>query len=138
MSLEFLMGRLMQNALTNIDLEPNYKESLLDIGYKLEELYEEEVDPGLGNGGLGRLAACFLDSLATLEIPAWGYGIRYDYGIFKQKIVDGYQVEVPDYWLEKGNPWEIPREDVIYPVRFYGNVRKYKDGNVERAIWENG
>jgi starch phosphorylase len=83
MSLEFLMGRLMQNALTNIDLEPNYKNSLLDIGYKLEDLYEQEVDPGLGNGGLGRLAACFLDSLATLEIPAWGYGIRYDYGIFK-------------------------------------------------------
>lgn len=84
MSLEFLMGRMMQNALVNIDMEDKYKESLLDIGYKLEDLYEEEQDAGLGNGGLGRLAACFLDSLATLEIPAWGYGIRYDYGIFKQ------------------------------------------------------
>jgi starch phosphorylase len=90
MSLEFLLGRLMQNALVNIDLEDNYKKSLTDIGYQLEDLYEQEVDPGLGNGGLGRLAACFLDSLATLEIPAWGYGIRYDYGIFKQQIVDGY------------------------------------------------
>ena len=84
------MGRLMQNALINIGLEENYKKTLEDIGYNLEELYEQEVDPGLGNGGLGRLAACFLDSLATLEIPSWGYGIRYDYGIFKQIIQDGY------------------------------------------------
>jgi glycogen phosphorylase len=82
-SLEFLMGRMMQNALVNIDMEDKYKDSLMDIGYKLEDLYEQESDAGLGNGGLGRLAACFLDSLATLEIPAWGYGIRYDYGIFK-------------------------------------------------------
>ena len=80
----------MQNALINLDLEENYKQSLMEIGYQLEDLYEQEVDPALGNGGLGRLAACFLDSLATLNIPAWGYGIRYDYGIFKQKIVDGY------------------------------------------------
>lgn len=83
MSLEFLLGRLMQNALVNIDLEENYKEALMEIGYNLEEIYEEEVDPALGNGGLGRLAACFLDSMASLDIPAWGYGIRYDYGIFK-------------------------------------------------------
>lgn len=82
-SLEFLMGRMMQNALVNIDMEDKYKASLMDIGYKLEDLYEQESDAGLGNGGLGRLAACFLDSLATLEIPAWGYGIRYDYGIFR-------------------------------------------------------
>lgn len=99
----------MQNSLVNIDMESKYKEALMDIGYQLEEVYEEEVDPALGNGGLGRLAACFLDSMATLEIPAWGYGIRYDYGIFKQKIVDGHQVEVPDYWLSNGNPWEIER-----------------------------
>ena len=83
MSLEFLMGRMMQNALVNIDMEDKYKDALMDIGYKLEDLYEQEADAGLGTGGLGRLAACFLDSLATLEIPAWGYGIRYDFGIFK-------------------------------------------------------
>jgi len=77
------MGRMMQNALVNIDLEEKYKEALLDIGYEMEDLFEQETDAALGNGGLGRLAACFLDSLATLEIPAWGYGIRYDYGIFK-------------------------------------------------------
>jgi hypothetical protein len=91
LSLEFLLGRLMQNNLNNLDMEGNYKDALMDIGYKLEDLYEQEVDPALGNGGLGRLAACFLDSMATLEIPAWGYGIRYDYGIFKQVIKDGYQ-----------------------------------------------
>lgn len=84
------MGRLLQNSLVNIDMEHQYKDALMDIGYGLENLYDEEVDPALGNGGLGRLAACFLDSLATLEVPAWGYGIRYDYGIFKQGIVDGY------------------------------------------------
>ena len=83
------MCRMMQNALVNIDLEEKYKAALMDIGFELEELYEQETDAGLGNGGLGRLAACFLDSLATLEIPAWGYGIRYDYGIFKQEIKDG-------------------------------------------------
>lgn len=82
-SLEFLMGRMMQNMLVNIDMEEKYKDALMEIGYTLEDIYEEETDAALGNGGLGRLAACFLDSLATLEIPAWGYGIRYDFGIFK-------------------------------------------------------
>lgn len=82
------MGRMMQNMLVNIDMEDKYKASLMEIGYKLEDLYEQETDAALGNGGLGRLAACFLDSLATLEIPAWGYGIRYDFGIFKQEVKD--------------------------------------------------
>jgi glycogen phosphorylase len=91
LSLEFLLGRLMQNNLNNLDMEGKYKHALMDIGYKLEDLYDQEIDPALGNGGLGRLAACFLDSMATLEVPAWGYGIRYDYGIFKQVIKDGYQ-----------------------------------------------
>jgi len=90
LSLEFLLGRMLQNALVNLDLEKQYKEALMEIGFSLEELYEQEVDPALGNGGLGRLAACFLDSLAALELPAWGYGIRYDYGIFKQVIKDGH------------------------------------------------
>ena len=83
------MGRMLQNMLVNIDMEEKYKSALMDIGYDLENLYEQEVDAALGNGGLGRLAACFLDSMATLELPAWGYGIRYDYGIFKQVIKDG-------------------------------------------------
>lgn len=110
----------------------------MDIGYKLEELYEHEVEPALGNGGLGRLAACFLDSLATLNYPAWGYGIRYNYGIFRQKIVDGYQVEVPDYWLQYGNPWEVQRSDVIYPVKFYGQVERQVKNGQERVVWRGG
>lgn len=138
-SLEFLMGRMMQNALVNIDMEDKYKQALLDIGYSLEDLYEQETDAALGNGGLGRLAACFLDSLATMEIPAWGYGIRYDYGIFKQVIRDGKQVEIPDYWLKHGNPWEIERPDVVYPVHFFGHTRKYTDASgVERTEWIPG
>lgn len=122
----------------NIDLEDKYKAALMDIGFEIEELYEQETDAGLGNGGLGRLAACFLDSLATLEIPAWGYGIRYDYGIFKQEIKDGKQVEIPDYWLKRGNPWEIERPDVIYPIRFGGYTKKSWDNGVERAEWLGG
>lgn len=134
------MGRMMQNMLVNIDMEQKYKKALTDLGYELEEIYTEEVDAALGNGGLGRLAACFLDSMATLELPAWGYGIRYDYGIFKQMIKDGRQIEVPDFWLKQGNPWEIERPDVIFPVRFYGSVRKYKDevSGVERSEWIDG
>ena len=92
LSLEFLLGRLLQNSLVNLDLESRYREALDDLGYKLEDVYEEEADPGLGNGGLGRLAACFMDSMAMLNLPAWGYGIRYNYGIFKQEIIDGNQV----------------------------------------------
>lgn len=99
------------------------------IGYSFEKLRDKEVDAGLGNGGLGRLAACFLDSLATLNYPAWGYGIRYDYGIFKQFIKNGYQWEAPDFWLSEGNPWEIERIDVQYKVQFYGNTRvENRDG----------
>jgi starch phosphorylase len=109
----------------------------MEIGFDLEELYEEETDAALGNGGLGRLAACFMDSLATLEIPAWGYGIRYDFGIFQQTIKDGYQVEIPDFWLNQGNPWEIERQDITYTVRLYGSISKYQDGRTERAKWEN-
>lgn len=138
LSLEFLLGRLMQNTLNNVDMERNYREALLDIGYDLERLYDEEVDPALGNGGLGRLAACFLDSLATLEVPAWGYGIRYDYGIFKQEIREGYQCEIPDFWLSGGNPWEIERPEVKYPIRFYGYTEQYEDNGVKRAEWKGG
>ena len=135
MSLEFLMGRSMKNALVNLNLERRYRDALEELGFKLEELYEEEVDPGLGNGGLGRLAACFLDSLATLNYPAWGYGIRYDYGIFRQKMLKGYQVEMPDYWLAKMNPWEIERSDVSYDIFFGGRVEKQRQNNVEVSVW---
>ncbi|KAM3142270.1 hypothetical protein pb186bvf_005679 [Paramecium bursaria] len=138
LSLEFLIGRCLQNALVNLDLEQDYKDALMELGYKLEQLYEEEVDPALGNGGLGRLAACFLDSLATLNYPAFGYGIRYTYGIFKQMIKDGNQVESPDYWLTNGNPWEIERLDVQYPIRYFGFVKKVWDHGVDRSVWEGG
>ncbi|KAK8803320.1 hypothetical protein WA158_001014 [Blastocystis sp. Blastoise] len=138
LSMEFLLGRLLQNALINIKLEDNYNEALHELGCNLEEMYEEEKDPALGNGGLGRLAACFLDSLATQDYPAVGYGIRYNYGMFQQKIIDGWQVEHPDYWLTFGNPWEIQRKDIKYPVRFYGKVREeWKDGK-KNSIWEDG
>jgi len=92
LSLEFLIGRCLQNALNNLNLEEEYKNALMDLGYNLESIYEKEIDAALGNGGLGRLAACFLDSFASSNLPAWGYGIRYDYGIFKQMIKDGFQI----------------------------------------------
>ena len=123
MSIEFLLGRLLQNALVCLDLEKNYKDALFDLGVKIEDLYEQEYDPALGNGGLGRLAACYIDSLCTLNYPAYGYGIRYDYGIFKQVIENCEQKEFPDYWLARGNPWEIMRSDIKYKVRFYGYCR---------------
>lgn len=112
----------------------------MELGFQLESIYEEEVDAALGNGGLGRLAACFLDSLATLNYPAWGYGIRYNYGIFKQIIRDGYQIEAPDFWLSSGYPWEIERIDISFPVRFYGHSRKYFDERTkkEKYVWEGG
>ena len=101
-------------------------EGLKELGASnLEDVLEQEPDAALGNGGLGRLAACYLDSLATLSIPCMGYGIRYNYGIFKQQIVDGYQTEFPDYWLTFDNPWEIPRHDVKVSVRFGGWVRQF-------------
>ena len=109
LSLEFLMGRTLGNSLINLGLQDECAKALHELGYELEDLREAEWDAGLGNGGLGRLAACFLDSMATLGYPAYGYGIRYEYGIFHQRIVDGAQVEVPDSWLRYGNPWEIAR-----------------------------
>ncbi|MCU0821714.1 MAG: glycogen/starch/alpha-glucan family phosphorylase, partial [Spirochaetes bacterium] len=129
LSLEFLIGRTLGNSLINMDLYNNSYKALMELGYELEELRELEWDAGLGNGGLGRLAACFMDSLATLEIPAFGYGIRYEYGIFFQSIKDGYQVESPDNWLRRGNVWEFPRPEYLYPVKFYGRVNQYSDSN---------
>lgn len=116
LSSEYLQGRMMQNILVNLNLMNQYTESLKNLGYTLEELYEHECDLGLGWGGLGRLAACFLDSMATLEIPAWGYGIRYHYGNFKQHIIEelGKQIEIPNFGYSKRIPWEIQRYDVTY------------------------
>lgn len=133
------MGRSLGNALLNMHMGGTFAEALKQLGFALEDVVSEERDAALGNGGLGRLAACFMDSLATLEYPAWGYGLRYTYGIFQQQICDGYQVEVPDYWLTFGNPWEVERLDVSYSVRFYGHVTKTKDASGRtRYAWSGG
>ena len=127
LSMEFLLGRLLGDAISNLGLSRNINEAITDLGYEPEELMNLESDAALGNGGLGRLAACFLDSMATLELPAYGYGIRYDYGIFYQRILNGYQKEYPDNWLRYGNPWEIERPEYIYHIKYYGRVNEYKD-----------
>ena len=123
LSMEFLIGRLMGNNMYNLGIEKQATDALDELGLDMETVREEEVDAGLGNGGLGRLAACFLDSMASLGIPAHGYGIRYDYGIFNQKIKDGFQVELPDEWLRCGNPWEFARPENTVNVRFYGKTQ---------------
>ncbi len=127
LSLEYLMGRLLGNSLINMDFYEECYNILKEDGYSLEEIREIENDMGLGNGGLGRLAACYLDSMATLELPAFGYGIRYEYGIFKQAIENGNQVEYPDSWLQHGNPWDILRRDLEYRVKFYGKAVKVQN-----------
>lgn len=127
LSMEFLIGRTFSNAMLAVGLRERVKHALADFGVDIDAVTELEPDAALGNGGLGRLAACFLDSMATLNIPGFGYGIRYDYGMFKQTIVDGRQVEVPDYWLTHGNPWEFPRPEVNYRVQFGGHVVKVGD-----------
>ena len=127
LSMEFLIGRVLINNLLALDLADDYRAALHELGITLEDLRELEPEPGLGNGGLGRLAACFLDSLATLRLPAFGYGIRYQYGTFVQLIRDGYQTEHPDEWLAVGNPWEFPRPELAYTVRFGGRVER-QDG----------
>ncbi|MBV4413138.1 glycogen phosphorylase [Enterobacteriaceae bacterium YMB-R22] len=123
LSMEFLIGRTLSNALLSLGIYDEVKSALDEMGLDLEALIDEENDPGLGNGGLGRLAACFLDSLATLQLPGCGYGIRYEYGMFRQNIIDGRQKESPDYWLEYGNPWEFERYNTRYKVRFGGRVQ---------------
>jgi starch phosphorylase len=125
LSAEFLMGRYLGNNLVNLDIYDKMKEAVGELGLDLEQLLEQEPDPGLGNGGLGRLAACYLDSLASLEIPAIGYGIRYEFGIFHQLIQDGWQVEVPDNWLRFVNPWELSRPDETVEVKLGGYTQVY-------------
>ncbi|XP_055961536.1 alpha-1,4 glucan phosphorylase L isozyme, chloroplastic/amyloplastic-like [Mercurialis annua] len=157
LSMEFLQGRALLNAVGNLELNGAYAEALTKLGHNLENVarqelsevvgiskirvvaekksYISEPDAALGNGGLGRLASCFLDSLATLNYPAWGYGLRYKYGLFKQLITKDGQEEVAEDWLEMGNPWEIVRNDVSYPIKFYGNVVSGSDG---KKHWTGG
>merc|ERR1711970_480002 len=136
-SLEFYMGRTLQNTMVNLGLENACDEATYQLGLDMEELQDMEEDAGLGNGGLGRLAACFLDSMATLGLAAYGYGIRYEYGIFNQRIRDGWQVEEPDDWLRNGNVWERARPEYAVPVHFFGSVQN-PDGKWESpAKWRN-
>ncbi|HAP43137.1 MAG: glycogen phosphorylase [Spirochaetes bacterium GWD1_61_31] len=135
LSLEFLMGRALGNNVINMRIEDATSQALQDLGYDWEDLREQEMDAGLGNGGLGRLAACFLDSMASLDLPAFGYGLRYDYGIFKQRIENGYQLEQPDEWLRFGNPWELERPDITVPVQFGGWVETHVDEGRTRMKW---
>ncbi|CAI0454189.1 unnamed protein product [Linum tenue] len=128
LSMEFLQGRALLNAIGNLELTGAYAEALTKLGHNLENVASQEPDAALGNGGLGRLASCFLDSMATLDYPAWGYGLRYKYGLFKQLITKDGQEEVAENWLEMGSPWEIVRNDVSYPVKFYGKVVCDADG----------
>ncbi len=136
LSLEFLIGRLFTDALNNMGLLPVFEAALGDLGVDLADLRKCEPDAALGNGGLGRLAACFMESMATLAIPAIGYGIRYDFGLFRQIIAQGWQQEYPDEWLGFGNPWEFQRPEVVYHVHFGGSVERITDANGrQRAIW---
>jgi len=136
LSLEFLMGRALGNAVLNLGLDEQTEEALHMLGLGFEEKIEMEKDAGLGNGGLGRLAACFIDSCATLQLPVTGYGIRYEYGMFRQLIVDGNQMEEPDHWLRNGNVWEIERPEYTQRIHFGGHTQHYRDDNgVSRSRW---
>ncbi|WP_159794308.1 glycogen/starch/alpha-glucan phosphorylase [Puerhibacterium puerhi] len=139
LSAEYLLGRQLDNALIATDLQDIAAQGLERLGISLEDLRAAEVEPGLGNGGLGRLAACFMDSLATMDVPAIGYGIRYEYGIFRQTFVDGRQVEEPDNWLDNGSPWEFAAPEQEVTVGFGGHTEKYTDdGGTERSRWVPG
>ena len=138
LSLEFLIGRSLGNSITNLGIMAAAKQAVEDLGFDMAEIRDQEEDAALGNGGLGRLAACFMDSIATLKIPAYGYGIRYEYGLFFQQLIDGYQVEGPDNWLADGTPWEFERTLPIFNVQFFGNVASYQDENGNyRSKWTN-
>ncbi|SCX61606.1 glycogen/starch/alpha-glucan phosphorylase [Nitrosospira sp. Nsp1] len=135
-SLEFLMGRTLMNSVHNLGFDQQFREACSELGIDLDDVREIEPDAALGNGGLGRLAACFLDSMATLSLPGYGYGIRYEYGMFAQRIEDGRQVEHPDNWLRYGNPWEFPRPEVLHQVKFHGHVVQYEDeDDISRYHW---
>jgi starch phosphorylase len=136
LSMEFLIGRTMLNSLLNFGFEAECRQAVQELGEDMEKIRQLEPDAALGNGGLGRLAACFLDSMATLGLPGYGYGIRYEYGMFNQRIENGHQIEHPDNWLRYGNPWEFARPEVLYPVKFHGRVVEYADENgMQRHHW---
>ncbi|XP_050230661.1 uncharacterized protein LOC126679734 [Mercurialis annua] len=135
LSLEYLMGRSLSNSVINLGIRDQYADALSQLGFDFEVVAEQEGDAALGNGGLARLSACQMDSLATLDYPAWGYGLRYQYGLFRQVILDGYQHEQPDYWLNFGNPWEIERIHVTYPVKFYGSVEEGDFNGEKCKVW---
>jgi len=138
LSMEYLIGRLLDNMLVNLGMQDVAAEAMQEVGLDYDKIRNAEWDAGLGNGGLGRLAACFLDSMATLGIPAIGYGIRYDFGIFYQQIEDGYQIEKPDLWLRYGNPWDIVRPKIQYNVPFYGKSHAYHDESGDlRFNWDD-
>ncbi|CAK0767554.1 glycogen phosphorylase [Azospirillaceae bacterium] len=139
LSLEFLIGRLLASNLANLGVIENVRRALDQIGLPLDEVIDTEPDAALGNGGLGRLAACFLDSMASLHLPAYGYGIRYEFGLFEQRFENGWQVEQPEQWLQHGNPWEFARPEVRYPVQFYGRVEEVRNANGSRSYrWVDG
>ena len=136
LSAEFLLGPLLENNMINLGIYEDVKQAVNELGLDFHELIDQEAEPGLGNGGLGRLAACYLDSLATLNIPAIGYGIRYEFGIFTQEIRDGWQEEVADQWLRKGNPWEVARPEIAYDIPFGGHTEGRYDESVRyRVFW---
>ena len=134
LSLEFLMGRALGNAMLNLGITDEVASVLYDYGIELEEVADAEHDAGLGNGGLGRLAACFLDSCATLQLPVLGYGLRYEYGMFRQELINGYQLEEPDHWLRDGNPWELERPEYTQRIHFGGRTEVFNDENGERRV----
>src|SRR5512147_694570 len=127
LSAEFLLGPHLGNTLLNLGLQEEARQAMSELGHDLDEILAQEEEPGLGNGGLGRLAACYMDSLATLGVPAMGYGIRYEFGIFDQDIKDGWQVEKTDKWLALGNPWEIHRPEINCYVHFGGHTESFHD-----------
>src|SRR5476651_501439 len=135
LSLEFLIGRLMRDAISNLELMEEITAALTSLGVDVNVIAGLEPDAALGNGGLGRLAACFMESMATVGIASFGYGIRYEYGLFRQVIVDGSQSEVPEPWLALANPWEIERSNAILKIGFGGSVQSYPDGGREHFVW---
>lgn len=138
LSMEYLIGRLLDNMVVNLNVQDEVAEACADLGLDYDDIRSAEWDAGLGNGGLGRLAACFLDSMATLGVPAIGYGLRYDYGMFYQTIENGFQIEKPDLWLRYGNPWDVVRPKIQYPVEFYGHQNMSHNGNGELEYrWKN-